>query len=297
MGHIPQISIFATSNTTQSSSGLRDIRALTFAGAGGVSVGVTNGSVVISGGAGGGGGIAAQAGTQTATSGTVVFSNSNNVTFGMSNSSVVTASVGYAKVDVFVPFQGSHDHGNLANSRRLIMMPVAFGAGMDANALLIYPHWSNSSNSTGTATFTFFYGLYTRSSNTLSRATSSSYTYTLSFNGTDNNSLFFGQRVMSLPFAATISPGQYWLGLGSESASGGNNGSVSLLIVSQMNSIFRGSIGVDSGAASVQPYMGFGSYSTTATAAVASMQISQINHAGSVMSRSVPFIAFHATSF
>src|SRR6185369_1888804 len=35
---------------------------------------------------------AAAAGTQTATSGTVVFSNSNGVTFGMSNSSVITAS-------------------------------------------------------------------------------------------------------------------------------------------------------------------------------------------------------------
>jgi hypothetical protein len=32
------------------------------------------------------------AGTQTATSGTVLFSNSNGITFGMSNSSVVTAS-------------------------------------------------------------------------------------------------------------------------------------------------------------------------------------------------------------
>ena len=43
-------------------------------------------------GGGGGGGIAAAAGTQTATSGTVVFSNSNGITFGMSNSSIITAS-------------------------------------------------------------------------------------------------------------------------------------------------------------------------------------------------------------
>ena len=49
---------------------------------------------IVGGAGGGGGGIAAAAGTQTATSGTVVFSNSNNVSFGMSNSSVVTASYG-----------------------------------------------------------------------------------------------------------------------------------------------------------------------------------------------------------
>lgn len=43
-------------------------------------------------GGGGSGGVAIQAGTQTATSGTANFANSNNVTFGMSNSSRVTAS-------------------------------------------------------------------------------------------------------------------------------------------------------------------------------------------------------------
>ena len=48
-------------------------------------------SLQLSAGAGGGG-IANAAGTQTATSGTVVFSNSNGISFGMSNSSVVTAS-------------------------------------------------------------------------------------------------------------------------------------------------------------------------------------------------------------
>lgn len=40
-----------------------------------------------------GGGIAAAAGTQTATSGTIVFANSNGVTFGMSGSTQITASV------------------------------------------------------------------------------------------------------------------------------------------------------------------------------------------------------------
>jgi hypothetical protein len=41
---------------------------------------------------GAGGGVAPAAGTQTQTSGTVLFQNSNNITFGMSNSSVITAS-------------------------------------------------------------------------------------------------------------------------------------------------------------------------------------------------------------
>lgn len=91
-----QMSLYAQSNTTQSSSGTMNASSIQFAGAGIASVGVSNGSVIISvpsgGGAGDGVNIIA-AGTQTAaTTGTVMFSNSNGVSFGMSNSSIVTVS-------------------------------------------------------------------------------------------------------------------------------------------------------------------------------------------------------------
>jgi hypothetical protein len=90
------VTAYATSNTTQNSSGTVNLNSLLFQGAGVASVGYSNGSVVISvpsgGGAGDGVNILA-AGTQTAaTTGTVAFANSNGITFGMSNSSVITAS-------------------------------------------------------------------------------------------------------------------------------------------------------------------------------------------------------------
>ena len=85
--------LYAVGNTTgQSSSSTFDARTLSFSGAGIASVGYSGGNVIISVPAGGGGGIAAAAGTQTQTSGTLAFVNSNNFTFGMSNSSQVTAS-------------------------------------------------------------------------------------------------------------------------------------------------------------------------------------------------------------
>lgn len=61
-------------------------------GSGNITLGLTGSTVTGSAPAGGGGGIAAAAGTQTATSGTVVFANSNGITFGMSGSTQVTAS-------------------------------------------------------------------------------------------------------------------------------------------------------------------------------------------------------------
>lgn len=78
---------FAASNTTQSSSGTFALSSIVFAGAGIASVGVTNGSVVISvpsGGGAGDGGNTLAAGTRTATSsGAVLFSDSNGVSWGL----------------------------------------------------------------------------------------------------------------------------------------------------------------------------------------------------------------------
>lgn len=91
------VGVYAVSNTTgASSSSTADARSLSFQGAGIASIGMSNGSVVVSVPAGGGGGDGVNilaAGTQTAnTTGTVQFVDSNGFTFGMSNSSQITVS-------------------------------------------------------------------------------------------------------------------------------------------------------------------------------------------------------------
>jgi hypothetical protein len=146
-GGASSVGLFATSNTTQSSSGTAALSSMIFAGAGAVSVGASNGSVVISapgtvaltqfsggfstggntagntglataqlvlvggsnitlsgstnggsmtatiiGASGGAGGAGISAGTQSVSTGTVAFANSNGITFGMSGSNQVTAS-------------------------------------------------------------------------------------------------------------------------------------------------------------------------------------------------------------
>lgn len=90
------VGLYASSNTTLTSSGTVDARSMTFRGIGGISVGYSNGELLLSGGGGTtnqtGPNIAA--GSQTATSGTVVFLDSNGIQFGMSGSTRVTASLG-----------------------------------------------------------------------------------------------------------------------------------------------------------------------------------------------------------
>lgn len=73
-----------------------NVNAVTFADGGGISFGYNNGTITATVSPAAAAGIGAiAAGTQTATSGTVVFANSNNLTFGMSGSSQITGSYAF----------------------------------------------------------------------------------------------------------------------------------------------------------------------------------------------------------
>jgi len=87
------LGLYAVSNTTgQSSSSTFDARTLSFQGAGIASVGYSGGSVVISVPAGAPSPVNFSAGTTSGNLGSVVFSNSNNVSFGI-NGSTITATI------------------------------------------------------------------------------------------------------------------------------------------------------------------------------------------------------------
>jgi hypothetical protein len=87
------MTMYATGNTTQSSTGTNNASSLIFNGAGNVSVGISGGSIVISGGTAAPSPVNFSAGTTSNNLGAVVFSNSNGVSFGL-NGSTITASVG-----------------------------------------------------------------------------------------------------------------------------------------------------------------------------------------------------------
>lgn len=96
------IGIYASSQTTgQSSSSSIDARSLSIVGAGIVSVGMSGGSLIVSATAAPGGGITnvnLSAGTTSNNLSAFVFSNSNNVSFGL-NGSTVTATATFAQTN------------------------------------------------------------------------------------------------------------------------------------------------------------------------------------------------------
>jgi hypothetical protein len=226
------IGIYAVSNTTgASSSSTVDARSLSFQGAGIASVGMTNGSVVISvpagGGAGDGYNILA-AGTQTAnTTGTVVFSNSNNVTFGMSNSSVITASadagsVNFLEVGAPVAF-GQITHSTLWLQR--INQPYRMTATV-ADILLAV---SNSASAGWTGSVSF--GIYGIDASTLNMLSSS--TRTIGYNSTAAASSYTAMsatRFLSIPVSFQMTPGQYVLGMIWDTVSSATSGSHSFAV-------------------------------------------------------------------
>lgn len=100
---------------------------LTLAGGNNITLSQNGNAVTISGGAGGAGLGGLAAGTQTATSGTIVFSDSNGISFGMSGSTRVTAS--YTVPTVPAQFSGGISGGNTAGDTGSVTGRVLLAGG------------------------------------------------------------------------------------------------------------------------------------------------------------------------
>ncbi len=294
------IGAYAVSNTTGAASSTTvDARSFSFQGAGIASVGMTNGSVVISvpsgGGAGDGGNVLA-AGTQTAnTTGTVVFSNSNGVTFGMSNNSVITASVAAAGGgivrSIFNP-QDAYIQAASQQGQGTMHMQPAFFPDVTFDRLMMPFVLSNSSNSTGTATLSVGFGIYTRNNSTLSLASSTSASWAVTYSGTASNSTYSGMRMHTIPWSSSISEGQYYVGIWSRTTTAGTNASWSQFVCSQIGSNLAGHIGSSSPATN-QYTRGLGQYTATfSTALPNSVAFSQINGTAFLAMRQPVFALF-----
>ena len=280
---------YAVSNTTQSSSGTIDARSLSFHGAGVASVGISNGSVMISvpsgGGAGDGYNILA-AGTQTAnTTGTVIFSNSNGVSFGMSDNSVITASI-YQNPprEFYNPYGDTPRVVGQVGQGTLNINPNDF-PNCTFDRIYMPINITNSSNSSGSHTLSFWLGIYTRNVSTLSLVTSQSTSYALTHSGTAGSySLYSGMRHMSMGISTSLGEGLYYIGIVSRTTSGGANGSYSQILASNLNSNFLGHFS-SSHNTTYQFRPGIGVYSATTSGIPSSIGLSQLRGSDSAAQR------------
>lgn len=293
----------AVSQTTgPSSSSTMNVQGVTVAGMGGVSVGYSNGSLIISGAAGGaGGGVAAAAGTQTATSGTVIWANSNGISFGMSGSSQITASytVPAAQTDFtqkfFAPFIeaqatiGQHGNGQL----HMHPLPEVPNFQFDRMVFDLTVNASTNTATAGSATLSMWAGFYTRNASTLSLLVSSSTSLVMSqSNNTSSSVSYNGPRLMTLGWTTTISKQDLWLGImSSSSTSSAARFGVSQYLVNDLTDGMSGLLGQSSNS-TVQEALGMGYYSTTSGALPGSIAFSQIFVGGSTRANLPPFYRF-----
>lgn len=301
------ISMFAVSNTTQSSSGTAHKSALSFAGAGIASVGVTGGSVVISvpsgGGAGDGGVFAGVStggntagSTGTVSTGNLVLVGSNGITLSQSTGAAGSAAT-ITIVGPAVTFSGYNPYGSIERvagqigQGTLNFDPMRIDTPFQFDRILMPIANTNSSNSSGSHTLSFWVGVYTRNVSSISRLYSTSGSTALTHSGTAGSySLYSGIRLFSIPATSTFSAGQYWIGVVSRTTSGGANGSYSQMVLSNVASNFMGFFG-SSHNTTYQLTLGQGVYTATTSAIPNAVAFSEIRGSDSMVLRA-PMVMF-----
>jgi hypothetical protein len=208
----------------------------------------------------------------------LVFSNSNNVSFGL-NGSTLTATATAAGATAFTypyfnPYDAYVQVAGVLGSNSLYFQPFQSpNVQFDRLAIPIFLTYSTTNAS---ATLSFYWGLYTRNASTLSLLTDVSTVIgnQLTFSAT-NSSLYQGLRLLTGGITKTITEGQYYVGFMSRVTTAGSSVSFSNIVISQQSSAYSGIFGAAANATD-QYTRGLGAYSTTTAALPSSVAFSQI---------------------
>lgn len=205
----------------------------------------------------------------------------------------IGVSVAGATYNQYAPYDEGADNSNVASNGTYLVQPVQFPS-VQHDRVGIRFCFSNASNSTGSHTFSFLFGLYTRNVSTISLLASTSTTHAITFSGTvGNQSLQAGPKIVTIPWSRTVTQGDYWVGIGFSFATGGVNNTIMSFIHNSQASAGAGSYSGIFGAANDntdQRRLGQGRY-TAATAAVPnSIAFSQIQGNSTAFQRPIKFV-------
>jgi hypothetical protein len=282
------LGLYAVGNTTgQSSSSTFDARTLSFNGAGIASVGYSAGSVIVSVPAGAPSPVNFSAGTTSNNLGSVVFSDSNGVSFGL-NGSTITASVaagaGGATLSGILPPGVRMLNSAISNASLIIhALAIEQDVSVDRALFQILMSLSTSSNSSHGGTISISAALYTKNGSTLSLITGSSGSQSWAWTNTSNNSTqqLSNIRLFTVPMTVVATPGVYYLAgwIRTSSANANWYTGSAVYLENYMNANTRsGHMGSNS-AQSVQ-FIGpvNGVFTASTTSMPASIAISDISH-------------------
>lgn len=203
-----------------------------------------------------------------ATTGTIVFSNSNGVTFGI-NGNTITASVNAGgaggTMSSYEPYPAMSasallsSNGNTSGPASFLQFNVGEYVEADYMNIGASASFVTLGTSNGSQSYTMNYGLYSRgtgaSSSLLSQITSGSFSLGMSWNnstvtvsqptstntagftygttssaGSNLSSLYTGFKQFQLPVNSTIAPGAYWLGLMNRASTSSVSGGIKISV-------------------------------------------------------------------
>jgi len=295
-----QMTFFATGNTTQSSTGTTNASSVIFRGEGVASVGITNGSVVISVPAGGGGltNINVSAGTTSNNLSALTFSNGSGVSFGLNGSTMTASVVPPFTYSAYIPdIYANEALSGQQGQGTFFLQPLANVPNFQFDNFVMPVEYTNASNTSGSFTVSFWVGLYSRNASTLSLVISTSASANITNSGTVGSySLYGGQRNFSIGWTNTVLASDYWLGIGSRTTTGGAAGmTLRQMLASNITTGMSGYFGAASNATQGWAF-GQGFYSATTAAVPNSIGFTQIQQSGS-LNRRVPIFMFQSNLF
>ena len=237
-------------------------------------------------------------GASTASGTNVVLQGMGNVTL-VGSTGTIGISVAGGTATMWQPFNegvnvaGQRGQGSWALAP-LPTPPTAAGGVVSIDRVCFPIVFSNSSNSTGTASVTMSIGLYTKNASSLSLAHSTTGTLAVTYSGTVNNSTYAGVRLMTVPWTTSFGDDRYYVAIASSTATGGNNCTVSQMLISQVNSNFSGLFGANSNRSNQWP-VGWGNYSAASGAFPNPIPISHIDGTASLAARPPSWFMINGT--
>ncbi len=235
------------------------------------------------------------AGASTVSNNTVVFGNSNGVSFGLNGSTLTASIIANNTYDGWPPYAdlmmvaGQQGQGTLYIEpehcpyyfQDRVGIPIAY---------------TNASNSNGTLTLSYWVAFYTQNASTLSLASSTSISTAFTFNGTTGThwSIFSGMRLLTIPWSLTVAEQEIYIAQLSRTSTGGANASISQMLVSNVNSNFVGFFG-QSHNTTQQWTQGQGVYTATTSGMPVSIAFSQIRGSDSLNLRAPAIMFINST--
>ena len=295
---------YAQGNTTLSSTGTLAQSSLNFAGSGGISAGVSNGSVVYSG---------PNISSLYGSGGISVSSTSNSIyvtgpvissiigTSGISISTTSNSIYVYPspnQASFYNPFPnpqttlGQIGNGSIAVQQMMGLPGAISFSRLDVLASISV---SSSSNSSHAGAISMYAGIYTSNGSTLSLLSSGSQSYQWTNTSSNSQNSIASLRRFSIPITMNVTQnGDYWIAIMSRtSTTNANWFTASNAFITQMTSQIQGLVGEASNATK-QLALGMGMYSTTSAGMPASMAFTNITGQGYSSSNSALPLFYNA---